>query len=74
MWTYATCGMSAGLGENAVELYLFSPIQAPELVELLTVVVGTWYLFGETESWYGTLSRAIRSRSSRIPGRTLRSA
>jgi hypothetical protein len=38
MWTYATCGMSAGIDENPIELHLFSPVQAEELVELLTVV------------------------------------
>jgi hypothetical protein len=38
MWTYATCGMSAGIDENAIELHLFSPVQAEELIELLTVV------------------------------------
>jgi hypothetical protein len=38
MWTYATCGMSAGIYEKPIELHLFSPVQAEELVELLTVV------------------------------------
>ena len=39
MWTYATCGMSARICENALEIHLFSPVQAEELVELLTAVV-----------------------------------
>lgn len=38
MWTYATCGMSAGIDEKPIELHLFSPVQAEELVELLTAV------------------------------------
>lgn len=37
MWTYATCGMSLPYSDQAIELHLFSPIQANELVELLTV-------------------------------------
>ena len=38
MWTYGTCGMSTAVDEQAIELHLFSPVQAEELVELLTVV------------------------------------
>jgi hypothetical protein len=38
MWTYATCGMSAGIGDEPMELHLFSPVQADEHVELLTVI------------------------------------
>lgn len=38
MWTYATCGMSEVGSGDVVELHLFSPVQADELVELLTVV------------------------------------
>jgi hypothetical protein len=37
MWTYATSGMS-NTGSETLELHLFSPSEAPELVELLTVV------------------------------------
>jgi hypothetical protein len=36
-WVYATLGMSIGYRES-IELHLFSPRQADELVELLTVV------------------------------------
>ena len=38
MWTYATCGMATTADEDPMELHLFSPVQAEELVELLTVV------------------------------------
>jgi hypothetical protein len=38
MWTYATCGMSIAIDERPIELHLFSPAQAEELVELLTIV------------------------------------
>jgi hypothetical protein len=38
MWTYATCSVSTALDEEPIELHLFSPVQAEELVELLTVV------------------------------------
>jgi len=38
MWTYATCGMSRQADSNKLELHLFAPSQAHELIELLTVV------------------------------------
>jgi len=38
MWTYATCGMSVETDENSLEIHLFSPVQATEHVELLTVI------------------------------------
>jgi len=38
MWTYATCGMSLQADATPIELHLFSPIQADQHVELLTVV------------------------------------
>ncbi|HET9161490.1 MAG TPA: suppressor of fused domain protein [Caulobacteraceae bacterium] len=34
-WTYATCGMSQAFDERAVELFVFAPYSAPEVVELL---------------------------------------
>ena len=37
-WTYATRCMSEPADEFRLELHLFSPVQAQELVELLTVV------------------------------------
>jgi hypothetical protein len=38
LWTYATCGMATTTDDDPIELHLFSPVQAEELVELLTVV------------------------------------
>lgn len=37
-WTYATCCMSSSNDIERLELHMFAPHQAPELVELLTVV------------------------------------
>jgi hypothetical protein len=37
-WTYATCGMSQPGDVSPVELHMFAPYQAPELVELLHAV------------------------------------
>jgi hypothetical protein len=34
-WTYATCGMSQPADDAGVELFLFAPYSAPEVVELL---------------------------------------
>lgn len=36
MWTYATCGMSIETDGFGVELHIFSPVDAFEIVELLT--------------------------------------
>lgn len=38
LWVYATCGMSEGPGESAIELHLFSPVEYSGQVELLTVI------------------------------------
>ncbi|WP_433557707.1 suppressor of fused domain protein [Pseudonocardia xinjiangensis] len=38
MWTYATCGMSQPGGDRMLELHMFGPRPAWELVEILTVV------------------------------------
>jgi Suppressor of fused protein (SUFU) len=38
MWTYATCGMSLPTDEEPLELHLFSPVENPQLVELVTVI------------------------------------
>ena len=38
MWTYATCGMSLATDEEPLEVHLFSPVENPQLVELLTVI------------------------------------
>lgn len=38
LWTYATCCMSEQGDEAPLELHLFSPRRADELVELLTVI------------------------------------
>lgn len=38
MWTYATCGMSTELDPQPLEIHLFSPVEAAELVELLCMV------------------------------------
>jgi Suppressor of fused protein (SUFU) len=38
MWTYATCGMSQSNEKRSIELHIFSPFEAKELVELLTVI------------------------------------
>jgi len=35
MWTYVTCGMSQPGDNSQIELHLFSPWQADELVELM---------------------------------------
>lgn len=45
MWTYATCGMSAEGCDEAIELHLFSPVRATELVELLTATAH-FHMFG----------------------------
>lgn len=37
IWIYATCGMSFG-DSKPIELFLLSPRQAPELVELLYII------------------------------------
>lgn len=37
-WTYATCCMSQPNDDPRVELHLFSPVEAPDHAELLTVV------------------------------------
>jgi hypothetical protein len=38
MWTYATCGMSCQGDSEPLELHLFSLVQTPSHVELLTMV------------------------------------
>lgn len=38
MWTYATCGMSARLDKNAIEIHIFSPVEYDFLIELLTII------------------------------------
>ncbi len=52
-WTYATCCMSQPDDASRLELHLFSPIQSPEHVELLTVIAhfhrtGSWLALGHT--------------------------
>lgn len=37
-WTYATCGMSQPQDGVRIELHLFSPVEAAEHVELMTIV------------------------------------
>lgn len=37
-WTYATCGMSQPGDQRPIELHMFAPYRAPELVELLHAV------------------------------------
>jgi hypothetical protein len=38
LWTYATCGMSAGLADHRVEIHIFSPIASLRHVEALTAI------------------------------------
>lgn len=37
MWTFVTCGMSRAYDATPVELHIFSPVDSPEIVELLVV-------------------------------------
>ena len=37
VWTYATCCMSQPSDQRPIELYMFSPLEADEVVELLVV-------------------------------------
>lgn len=63
MWTYATCGMSLKTDDEPLELHLFSPIENPQLVELLTAIAH----YHRTSSQLG-LGHTVNFGRSWLPG------
>ena len=71
MWTYATCGMSARLDKNAIEIHIFSPVEYDFLIELLTIIAhyhitGGNLGVGHTVNLDGPLLENLQSSSRKI--------